>query len=107
MSNTHTAVLEVEGGFIKKEYKDGSIVSQSEVFPTAQEAEAGRANDEEAPVEVEEAEEVTDEPAVESEVGLEDSSPDGEDSSEVQGIADPAVPVVPDATVAEGEERTG
>lgn len=32
-------VLEVEGGFIAKEYdKDGSIVAQSEVFETEKEA---------------------------------------------------------------------
>lgn len=42
-------ILEVEGGFIAKEYDEkGSIISQSQVFATEAEAEAGVANDPEA-----------------------------------------------------------
>lgn len=64
MSNSK--IVEVEGGFMKKEYdKDGSVISKSDVFPTAEEAEAGELAETEEVVE-ETPEEEADKPEEES-----------------------------------------
>lgn len=73
-------VIEVEGGFIAKEYDErGSVISKSEVFATKEEAEAGEVAQEELV-----------EGSTPSEGETTEETPSDETSEEVQGEASTA-----------------
>lgn len=94
-------ILEVEGGFIAKEYDEaGSIVSQSEVFPTREEAEAGKANEVDP---IEEGEEVEAPTAPAEEV----PAPEAEAPAEVNGepVPDTVTPQPNPPENAEGVDK--